>query len=69
MAIISEKDIESISGGAGSKIRWYTVKSGDTLESIAQLYGTTAQYLMTINHISNPELIRAGDKIRVPINM
>ena len=45
----------------------YKVKSGDTLIKIAKRYGTTAQYLMTIN----PELIRmnyivAGCYIFVP---
>ena len=45
----------------GTKI--YTVKSGDTLSGIAQIYGTTWQHLATINNISNPNLIYPGEKL------
>ncbi|SHJ36177.1 Lyzozyme M1 (1,4-beta-N-acetylmuramidase), GH25 family [Clostridium cavendishii DSM 21758] len=38
----------------------YTVKPGDTLSSIAQMYGTTWQHLAEINNLSNPDLIYPG---------
>lgn len=44
----------------------YTVKSGDTLSGIASKYGTTYQVLASYNGISNPSLIYAGQKIRIP---
>lgn len=44
---------------------YYTVQSGDTLSSIASKYGTTYQHLAQINGISNPNLIYAGQKIKV----
>lgn len=44
----------------------YRVRSGDTLFRIAGWYGTTAAYLAAVNHIANPNLIRAGYWLRVP---
>lgn len=44
----------------------YTVKSGDTLSGIASRYGTTYQKLAAYNGIANPNIIRIGQKIRIP---
>lgn len=44
----------------------YTVKKGDTLASIAKKYGTTYQKLAAYNGIKNPDLIRVGQKIKIP---
>lgn len=44
----------------------HTVKSGDTLSGIAAKYGTTYQKLATYNGISNPNVIRVGQKIKIP---
>lgn len=44
---------------------YYTVKSGDTLSSIAAKYGTTYQAIAALNGIANPNLIYAGAKLRV----
>jgi LysM repeat protein len=44
----------------------YTVKSGDTLTRLAAQYGTTVAELARINSISNPNLIRTGQKLIVP---
>ena len=56
--------------GAGStqtpSEKVYTVKSGDTLSKIAGMYGTTYQKLAEYNNISNPSLIRVGQKIKIP---
>jgi poly(3-hydroxybutyrate) depolymerase/LysM repeat protein len=43
----------------------YTVKSGDTLNKIAAMYGTTYQELAEINGISNPNLIFVGQVINI----
>lgn len=43
----------------------YTVQSGDTLSGIAAKYGTSYQHLAAINGIQNPNLIYAGQVIRV----
>lgn len=44
---------------------YYTVKYGDTLSQIAVRYGTTYQRLAEMNGIRNPNLIYAGQRIRV----
>lgn len=44
----------------------YTVKAGDTLSGIAARYGTTYQKLAEYNGIANPNIIRVGQKIRIP---
>lgn len=43
----------------------YTVKAGDTLSGIAAKYGTTYQRLAEINGISNPNLIYAGQVLKI----
>ena len=43
----------------------YTVKKGDTLSEIAMKYGTTYQELARINNIANPNLIYAGQVIKI----
>lgn len=43
----------------------HTVVAGDTLSKIAAKYGTTYQALAAYNGISNPNLIRVGQKIRI----
>ena len=45
--------------------RTYTVQSGDTLSGIAAKYGTTYQHLASINGISNPNLIYAGQVLKI----
>jgi LysM repeat protein len=44
----------------------YTVKSGDSLSEIAAKYGTTYQNLAKYNNISNPNLIKVGQQIKIP---
>ena len=44
----------------------YTVKSGDTLSGLAARYHTTVSVLAQTNHISNPNLIRVGQRLTVP---
>lgn len=44
----------------------YTIKYGDTLTSIANMFGTTYEYLAKINNIPNPNIIFAGQTIKVP---
>lgn len=45
--------------------QYYTVQSGDTLSRIASQHGTTYTALANLNGIKNPNLIYAGQKIRV----
>jgi len=43
----------------------YVVKPGDTLGGIAAKYGTTYQHLAQVNGILNPNLIRAGQTLKI----
>lgn len=51
--------------GSGTTAQYYKVEPGDTLSGIAKEYGTTVQNLVSMNGISNPNLIYVGQKIRV----
>lgn len=44
---------------------YYTVQRGDTLFGIARRYGVTVQYLVNLNGIRNPNLIYAGQLLKV----
>ena len=51
------------SGGAVRET--YVVKAGDTLSGIAAKFGTTVSELVRLNNISNPDLIYAGQVLKV----
>lgn len=50
-------------GSSGAQ--YYTIQPGDTLSDIAVKFGTTVSALSALNGISNPDLIYAGNTIRV----
>lgn len=52
--------------GAAQGVTVYTVKKGDTLSRIAAKYGTTYQAIAAYNGIKNPNVIRVGQKIKIP---
>ncbi len=45
---------------------YYVVQEGDSVYSIAQFFGTTANALIEFNHISNPSLIQPGASLVIP---
>lgn len=45
--------------------QYYTVQFGDTLSGIARRCGTSVHALMNLNGIWNPNLIRAGQVLRI----
>jgi LysM repeat protein len=51
-------------GGSGCA-QFYTIKCGDTLSKIARTYGTSVNYLSSLNGIANPDYIIAGSTICV----
>ena len=55
---------QKLSGGSSGAL-YYTVKSGDTLSSIASRYGTTWQKLKSLNGLANANLIYPGQRLRV----
>ena len=56
----------SASPSASTSTITYTVRSGDTLSSIAARYGTTAAAIQTLNGIKDPRLIYPGEVLRIP---
>lgn len=48
-----------------SAVDTYLIQPGDTLSTIAARFGTTWEHLQAINGIQNPDLILAGQRIRV----
>src|SRR5437868_3919071 len=44
----------------------YSIRNGDTLNSIAARFHTTVSALAQANHLSNPNRILAGQKLTVP---
>lgn len=44
----------------------YVVKAGDTLSGIAAKFGTTYQYLASVNGIADPNKISVGQVLKVP---
>ena len=66
---INKSDVEIISVSSAPiqapATNTYTVRSGDTLSSIASKFGTSYQALASLNGISNPNLIYVGQVLRV----
>jgi len=54
------------SASASASTITYTVRSGDTLSSIAARYGTTAAAIQSLNGIKDPRLIYPGEVLRIP---
>ncbi len=66
--IQSEYDYDAVQNRVNELMdapEYYEIKSGDTLSGIASRYGTTYQKLAALNSIPNPNLIYAGQVIRV----
>ncbi len=60
-----------LKGGKGSKSRFYTIKSGDTLSKIAkEFYGNANKYMDIVREnqgvIKDPDSIYPGQVIRIP---
>ncbi|SEA06318.1 LysM domain-containing protein [Eubacterium aggregans] len=54
--------IDGVASGSGQT---YTIQSGDTLGGIAGMFGTSVGHLAELNGIENPDVIYAGDTIRI----
>ncbi len=67
MRKLSDDEFEEVNGGAAGTGRrqkiGYTVRRGDTLTSIARLYGVSVLDLVEWNNILNPDLIKVGQTL------
>lgn len=67
---LNENELTTVSGGAvvnPTSCFVYVIKRGDCLSVIAQRYGTTVTTLQALNNIKNPNFIREGDKLLIPV--
>ena len=58
--------IPSRSSSSGSRYITYRIVYGDTLWGISRRYGTTVAELVRLNNIANPNLIYAGETLKIP---
>ena len=66
---LNDGELLKVSGGAyNGPVFVYIMKDGDTLESVAARYHTTASVLAELNNISNPAIPITGRQIYVPSN-
>jgi LysM repeat protein len=66
---LNDGELLKVSGGAyNGPVFVYIMKDGDTLESVAAHYHTTASVLAELNNISNPAIPLTGRQIYVPSN-
>ncbi len=59
---INDDDLCQVSGGSMVP---YTVKAGETLDSIAEDKHCTREQLMAWNNIKNPNMIVAGQVLKI----
>lgn len=52
--------------GAGAGRTSHTVRAGETLSSIADRFGTSVAAIARVNSIANPNLIFAGQHLKIP---
>lgn len=55
--------------GPAARAATHVVSPGETLSGIAARYGTTTSRLAAANNLSNPNLIIAGQRLRVPARL
>lgn len=65
-ASVSQADPVVTALAVPSNLSHYQVRSGDTLHKIASSLGTTSEELMRANSLANPNVILAGDTLRIP---
>lgn len=58
--------VGSLAWSASAEEIVHTVRWGETLSSIARLYGVTIQAIMEANKLTSPNLIYEGQRLRIP---
>lgn len=58
--------LPAVTAPAAPAARIHSVQKGETLSSIASSYGTSWKTLADFNSLSNPNLLKVGQEIRIP---
>src|SRR5437763_9490986 len=61
--------IFSLAAGSSAAAGTYTLRAGDTLSVVAKRLKVTVSDLVTVNHIKNPDQVRAGQVLSVPTRL
>jgi LasA protease len=56
----------AVAGTTGGGEQTYTVQAGDTLNVIAQRFGTSVQAILALNGLTNPDLLEVGQVLQIP---
>jgi len=67
VVIARARQLAGVGGAVAPSASYYVVKSGDTLAKIATKNKTTVEALAKANGISNPNLIKVGQRIKVVV--
>lgn len=59
---------ELVVGGTGQTLTIHRVQRGETLYRIARRYDIEMQRLIVANNLSNPDRLRPGTDLRIPVN-
>lgn len=63
--LIYVRQVLRVSGSASAGSVYYTVRAGDNLSAIASRYGTSYQSIASLNGLTNPNLIYAGQTLKI----
>ena len=63
--ITKPTEIKKTPATSGAKYKYYTIKSGDSLSTIAKKHGTTVSALQRLNGYGNKTILRPGNKIKI----
>ena len=59
-------DYTPVSATTKADFRTYTIQYGDTLSAIARKYNTTVDAIMKLNQITNANLLKVGQVLKIP---
>ena len=59
---LNDEELDQVSGGS---VLPYTVKAGDSINSIAEANHCTVEQLMAWNNIKNPNMLAAGQVLKI----
>jgi membrane-bound lytic murein transglycosylase D len=64
--LVAEQRLANSAHAAGPSLEPHAVRFGDSLDTIASEYGTTAKELAAANHVAGDERLKAGSVLLVP---